>query len=52
MPPVLLIAFWRRAVTGELWDKPCDGRSALIEAAQEGLACIVGGVLERGPCAN
>lgn len=28
---------WRRAVTGELWDKPCDGRSALIEAAQKDL---------------
>lgn len=35
---------WRRAVTGELWDKPCDGRSALIEAAQEGIACIVVGI--------
>lgn len=42
---------WRRAVTGELWDKPCDGRSALIEAAQEGLACIVGG-FRTWPCAT
>lgn len=42
---------WRRAVTGELWDKPCEGRSALIEAAQEGLACIVGG-FRTWPCAT
>ena len=42
---------WRRAVTGELWDKPCDGRAALIEAARDGLACIVGG-FRTWPCAT
>ena len=42
---------WRRAVTGELWDKPCDGREALIEATREGLACVVGG-FRTWPCAT
>ena len=42
---------WRRAVTGELWEKPCDGREALIEAARDGLACIVGG-FRTWPCAT
>lgn len=42
---------WRRAVTGELWEKPCDGRAALIEAARAGLACIVGG-FRTWPCAT
>ena len=34
---------WRRAVTGELFDKPCAGADALAGAAERGLACVVGG---------
>jgi ribosomal protein S18 acetylase RimI-like enzyme len=33
---------WRRAVTGEILDKPCDGATALIEAGRRDLCCIVG----------
>ena len=33
---------WRRAVTGEMADKPCAGADALVRAGREGLACLVG----------
>ncbi len=42
---------WRRAVTGELWEKPCPGRTALIEAQKRNLACIVG-AFRTWPCAT
>ncbi len=42
---------WRRAVTGELWEKPCEGRAALIRAVRENLACVVGG-FRTWPCAT
>lgn len=42
---------WRRAVTGELWEKPCEGRTALIRAVRENLACVVGG-FRTWPCAT
>lgn len=42
---------WRRAVTGELFDKPCEGATALAEAAERNLACIVGGY-RTWPCAT
>lgn len=42
---------WRRAVTGELWEKPCPGRAALIDAQRRNLACIVGG-FRTWPCAT
>ncbi len=42
---------WRRAVTGELWEKPCPGRTALIEAQERNLTCIVG-AFRTWPCAT
>ena len=42
---------WRRAVTGELWEKECEGRDALIRAAEQNLACIIGG-WRTWPCAT
>ena len=42
---------WRRAVTGELWEKPCPGRAALVEAQERNLACIVG-AFRTWPCAT
>ncbi len=33
---------WRRAVTGEVFRKPCPGAEALAQAAEENLACIIG----------
>ncbi len=33
---------WRRAVTGEMLDKPCAGADAFMQAGREGLACLVG----------
>ena len=34
---------WMRAVTGEILDKPCLGTEALMQAARQNLACIIGG---------
>ena len=34
---------YRRALLSEMLEKPCDGASALVEAARRGLACVVGG---------
>lgn len=42
---------WRRAVTGELWGKPCAGRGALVRAVGENLACVIGG-FRTWPCAT
>ena len=42
---------WRRAVTGELWEKACEGRDALIRAAEQNIACVVGG-FRTWPCAT
>ena len=42
---------WRRAVTGELADKPTDGTLALAEASRQGYACVVGG-FRTWPCAT
>ena len=42
---------WRRAVTSELWEKPCDGREALIAAVERNLACVAGG-FRTWPCAT
>lgn len=42
---------WRRAVTSELWEKPCSGREALIRAAEENATCIIGG-FRTWPCAT
>ena len=42
---------YRRAVTGEIADKPCDGVEALAEAARQGLVCVVGG-FATWPCAT
>ena len=41
---------WRRAVTGELWEKRCDGQQALIHAAEQNVACVIGG-FRTWPCA-
>ncbi len=42
---------WRRAVTGEFWEKACEGASALVEAADRNLCCIVGS-FRTWPCAT
>lgn len=42
---------WRRAVTGELMDKPCEGADALIRAAESNVACVIGG-FRTWPCAT
>ena len=42
---------WHRAVTGELWSKPCEGRDALARAAEQNIACIIGG-FRTWPCAT
>ena len=42
---------WRRAVTGELWEKQCEGRDALIRAAEQNIACVIGG-FRTWPCAT
>ena len=42
---------WRRAVTGEFWEKACDGTSALAKAAERNLCCIVGS-FRTWPCAT
>ncbi len=42
---------WRRAVLSEMMEKPCDGADALALAAEEGLACVVGG-FRTWPCAT
>ena len=42
---------WRRAVTSELWEKPCDGRAALIASVERNLACAAGG-FRTWPCAT
>lgn len=34
---------WRRVVLSEMVDKPCDGADSLVLAAEENLACLVGG---------
>lgn len=34
---------WRRVVVSEMMKKPCDGADALVLAAEENLACVVGG---------
>ena len=34
---------YRRAVTDEIAEKPCEGVDALVEAARRGLACVIGG---------
>lgn len=33
---------WKRAVTGELFEKPCPGADALASALEGNLACLVG----------
>lgn len=42
---------WRRVVLSEMMEKPCDGSDALALAAEEGLACVVGG-FRTWPCAT
>lgn len=42
---------YRRAVTGEIADKPCAGVDALAAAARRGLVCVVGG-FATWPCAT
>ena len=42
---------WRRAVTGELWEKACEGQAALIRAAEQNIACVIGG-FRTWPCAT
>ena len=34
---------YRRALVGEMLEKPCEGVDALVEAARRGLACVIGG---------
>ena len=34
---------YRRALVGEMLEKPCAGVDALVEAARRGLACVIGG---------
>ena len=34
---------YRRALTEELVEKPCEGADALVEAGRRGLACVIGG---------
>lgn len=34
---------WRRAVTSEIDEKPCEGAEALISAVEWNLACVLGG---------
>lgn len=42
---------YRRAVTSELYQKPCRGADALAEAARRGIACVIGG-FRTWPCAT
>ena len=42
---------WRRVVVSEMMGKPCDGADALVLAAEENLACVVGG-FSTWPCAT
>lgn len=42
---------WRRAVLSEMMEKPCDGADALVRAARENLACLVGS-FRTWPCAT
>ena len=42
---------WRRAVTGEFWEKACEGRDALIRAQEQNIACVIGG-FRTWPCAT
>lgn len=34
---------YRRALVGEMIEKPCEGVDALVEATRRGLACVIGG---------
>ncbi len=38
-----IVCVYRRALVGEMLEKPCDGVDALVEAARRGLACVIGG---------